>query len=205
MRAPARTYVTGISNGGYLTRWQLENRPDLYDGGVDWEGTLFDSAPGLNLLSFLPPALKNFPRYRATGDAAAHDAIIAAGFAPGSEFLWDDHYAVYWDLTQRTYREAFDPGYDGTTDAGRSRLHRYYTIEGGNHVDDRADTFPGDVRPILPCYREAFLRLTSWVTDRQAPPATQTVARQASGDEANTCPQLAATSAGPGSGHGGGS
>ena len=33
--------MTGISNGGYLTRWQLEKRPDLYDGGVDWEGTLF--------------------------------------------------------------------------------------------------------------------------------------------------------------------
>ena len=40
-RAPARTYMTGISNGGYLTRWQLENHPELYDGGVDWEGTLF--------------------------------------------------------------------------------------------------------------------------------------------------------------------
>ena len=81
-RGAARTYVTGISNGGYLTRWQLENRPDLYDGGVDWEGTLFDSTPGLNLLSFLPPALKHFPRYRATGDQAAHDAIIAAGSRP---------------------------------------------------------------------------------------------------------------------------
>src|SRR5215218_10664194 len=117
-RAPARTYMTGISNGGYLTRWQLENRPDLYDGGVDWEGTLFDSAPGANLLSFLPPALKNFPRYRTTGDRAAHDAIIAAGFAPGSEFLWDDHYAVYWDLTQRTYREELDPDWDGALQAG---------------------------------------------------------------------------------------
>jgi poly(3-hydroxybutyrate) depolymerase len=38
-RAPARTYVTGISNGGYLSRWQLEHHPELYDGGVDWQGT----------------------------------------------------------------------------------------------------------------------------------------------------------------------
>ena len=116
-RVPSRTYITGISNGGYLTRWQLENRPDLYDGGVDWEGTLV--TPGEpNLFTYLPAALRNYPRYRATGDAAAHDAMIAAGFAPGSEFLWDDHYAVYWDLTQRTYREEFDPEYDGELGAG---------------------------------------------------------------------------------------
>jgi hypothetical protein len=116
-RGPARTYMTGISNGGYLTRWQLENRPDLYDGGVDWEGTLF-TADGPNLFTYLPAALKNYPRYRATGDQAAHDAMIAAGFAPGSEFLWPDHYAEYWDLTQRTYREEFDPEWDGAMQAG---------------------------------------------------------------------------------------
>ena len=77
---------------------------------------------GANLLSFLPPALEHYPRYRATSDGAAHDAIIAAGFAPGSEFLWDDHYAVYWDLTQRTYREEFDPGWDGALDGGHAVL-----------------------------------------------------------------------------------
>ena len=52
----------------------------------------------------LPTALREYPRYKATGDPAAHAAMIAAGFAPGSEFLWDFHYAVYWDLTQRIYR-----------------------------------------------------------------------------------------------------
>jgi len=273
---PARTWMTGISNGGYLTRWQLENRPELFDGGVDWEGTLM-TADGPNLFTYLPTALREYPQ--AAVDPAARQRMYDVGFAPGSEVVWADHYAVYWDLTQRSYREAFDPDYDGATkagtpfcrtggapgtatacdaeydyasrpqevkdavasvslkgnirrpmitlhgdldallpiatdsdvytqmiaDAGRSRLHRYYTVEGGNHVDDRADTYPGDVRPILPCYREAFLRLTSWVTDRQAPPASQSVARQPAGDEANTCPQLAATATGHGSGHGGGS
>jgi hypothetical protein len=116
-RDPSRTYMTGISNGGYLTRWQLENRPDLYDGGADWEGTLITSAAP-NLFTYLPAALRNYPKYRATGDSAAHDAMIAAGFEPGSEFLWDDHYAVYWDLTQRSYREEFDPEYDGPLGAG---------------------------------------------------------------------------------------
>lgn len=116
-RVPLRTYMTGISNGGYLTRYALENRPDLYDGGVDWEGPHW-RPEGPNLFTSLPAALKNYPIYRATFNQAAHASIIAAGFAPGSEFLWDHHYAVYWDLTQRTYREEMDPTYDGIVDGG---------------------------------------------------------------------------------------
>ena len=114
-RRPDRTWMTGISNGGYLTRWQLENRPELYDGGVDWEGTLL-TADGPNLLTYLPTALREYPQ--AAVDPAARQRMYDVGFEPGSEFLWPDHYAVYWDLTQRTYREAFDPEYDGATKAG---------------------------------------------------------------------------------------
>ena len=44
--------------------------------------------------------------------------MIRAGFAKGSEFTWDYHYGVYWDLTQRLYREELDPSYDGDTQAG---------------------------------------------------------------------------------------
>ena len=106
---PRRTYAAGLSNGGYLVRWQLENHPELYDGGVDWEGTLWH--PGKpSLLTFLPPVLRAYPT-----DPAA---IVAAGFDPGSEFLWDLHYRVYWDLTQRIYREELDPDYDGAAEAG---------------------------------------------------------------------------------------
>src|SRR3954454_19929972 len=83
-RAPERTYITGISNGGYLTRWQIEHHPEVFDGGVDWEGTLM-RPDGPNLFTYLPVALANYPKYAATGDAAAHDAMIKAGFAPGSE------------------------------------------------------------------------------------------------------------------------
>ena len=39
-RLPRRTVAAGIANGGYLVRWQLENHPWLFDGGIDWEGTL---------------------------------------------------------------------------------------------------------------------------------------------------------------------
>jgi Tannase and feruloyl esterase/3HB-oligomer hydrolase (3HBOH) len=116
---PRRTIMTGISNGGYLTRWQLERVPWLYDGGVDWEGTLF-TAEGPHLLTFLPPALRAYPRYAAGGPdaAAAHAEMLAAGYPPGSEPTWKYHYDVYWDLTQRIYREEFDPGYDGDREAG---------------------------------------------------------------------------------------
>jgi hypothetical protein len=111
-----RTLVTGISNGGYLTRWQLENHPELYDGGVDWEGTLWRA--DTTMFTSLPTALREYPRY-AAGDPAAGAAMRAAGFAPGSEFLWPYHEQVYWDLTQRIYRAEFDPGFspgdpDGT-------------------------------------------------------------------------------------------
>ena len=268
-RTPERTWMTGISNGGYLTRWQLENRPELYDGGVDWEGTLF-VPQGPNLFTYLPTALREYPQ--AQVDPAAAQRMYDVGFEPGSEVLWPDHYAVYWDLTQRVYREAFDPDYDGSTKAGtpfcrtggepgtptacdaeydyasrpqevkdavasvsltgdigkpmltlhgdldallpirtdsdvytqmiakagKGKLHRYYVISGGNHVDDRHDFFPTEVRPILPCYREAFGALTRWVTTGATPPDSQTVARPASGDVANTCPELAVAAAAPG-------
>jgi hypothetical protein len=106
--APRRTYAAGISNGGYLVRWQLENRPELYDGGIDAEGTLW-RPDGPNLLTYLPPVLRAYP---------AHQAIVDAGYTAGSEFLWPYHYTVYWDLTQRIYREELDPTYDGAAQAG---------------------------------------------------------------------------------------
>ncbi|MGI5406534.1 tannase/feruloyl esterase family alpha/beta hydrolase [Streptomyces chartreusis] len=103
--APRRTYMTGISNGGYLTRWQLENHPELYDGGVDWEGALW-TADGPNLLTSLPTAVA-----RMLGSARDED-LYRAGFARGSEFLWPYHEQAYWGVTQKIYRAEFDPAYD---------------------------------------------------------------------------------------------
>jgi hypothetical protein len=255
-RAPRRTIAAGVSNGGYLVRWQLENNPQLFDGGLDWEGTLW-RPDGPNLFDFLPPALRAYPAYAATGDPAAHAAILAAGFAPGSEPLWAYHYQVYWDLTQRIYREELDPSFDGdrqagtpfcasgtpacdtdyayasrpapvrravarssltgrigrplvtlhgTLDtllpiardsdvyaamvdrAGRGRLHRYYRVEGGNHVDALYDVHPGLLRPILPCFWSGFDALDSWLTPGAVPPPpSATLPRPSSGDLANEC------------------
>ena len=47
-------------------RRAIETAPELYDGGVDWEGTYVDPvAP--NVLSGLPPAILNFADYTASG------------------------------------------------------------------------------------------------------------------------------------------
>jgi hypothetical protein len=219
---PRRTYAAGISNGGYLVRWQLERRPELYDGGVDWEGTLWH--PGKpHLLTFLPPALGGDP--------------LAAGYPAASDFLWPYHRQVYWELTQRIYREELDPGYEGaeadydyasrpaevraavariglTGRIGRPlitlhgtldallpigldsdmyagmvrdrRLHRYYRVEGGNHVDGLYDAYPDRLRPILPCFRSAFAALVAW-GDGHRPPPSGTLPRPTTGDLANTC------------------
>ncbi|MEU1038483.1 tannase/feruloyl esterase family alpha/beta hydrolase [Streptomyces sp. NPDC005551] len=251
--APRRTYMTGISNGGYLTRWQLENHPELYDGGVDWEGALW-TAEGPSLLTSLPTAVAR------TLGAADDDDMEAAGFAPGSAFLWPYHEKAYWGVTQKIYRAEFDPSYDagcpgasaGSTaeqilapcpsdatydyasrpasvhravarvalsgrigrplitlhgdldallprtadsdvyarmidDSDRGDRHRYYAVEGGTHVDGLYDTYPDRLRPILPCYRSAFLALTAWVERGTQPPADRTIGRPANGDVVNSC------------------
>ena len=109
------TYMTGISNGGYMTRHAIENNPELYDGSVDWEGVLW-RRDGPNLFTHLPQALRHWnecktsvPEY----DNHACELMRRAGYPKGSEFLWEEHYLEYWDLTQRIYREEFDPLYDG--------------------------------------------------------------------------------------------
>ncbi|HEY0639183.1 MAG TPA: tannase/feruloyl esterase family alpha/beta hydrolase [Pseudonocardiaceae bacterium] len=114
-RLPGRTIAAGISNGGYLVRWQLENNPWLYDAGVDWEGTLWTQ--DRNLFTLLPPALRGYQRL-AAGDPAGRDQVIAAGYPADTEFLWPFHHQYYWDFTQRTYREEFDPAFDGDLVAG---------------------------------------------------------------------------------------
>jgi Tannase and feruloyl esterase len=227
-RLPASTLAAGISNGGYLVRWQLENRPELFDGGVDWEGTLW-RADGPNLLTFLPTALREYPR----GHPAA---LVRAGFAAGSRFLWDYHFQTYWGLTQQIYLEELDPTYEGdeaaytyatrpaavhravgriqltgdvrrplitlhgTLDAllpiardsdpyadlvGDRRTYRYYRVEDGNHVDGLYDTYPRRLRPILPCFRAAFVALERW--PEEPPPRSRTLPRPEQGDVVNHC------------------
>ncbi|HSS71076.1 MAG TPA: hypothetical protein VLQ46_10560, partial [Casimicrobiaceae bacterium] len=81
---PKRTYAVGTSNGGYQVRRAIEEAPNLFDGGVDWEGTFIDPY-GPNILIDLPPAIKNWPGYAASGfNSGSTEAgnIVAAGYPP---------------------------------------------------------------------------------------------------------------------------
>ncbi|HEX6547575.1 MAG TPA: tannase/feruloyl esterase family alpha/beta hydrolase [Candidatus Dormibacteraeota bacterium] len=124
-----RSYAAGISNGGYQVRRALEtDTTHLYDGGVDWEGTLFlpalpagvkpaGPATGYNLFTYLPVSLAHQPGALA-GDPAAVAALAAVGFNPESQPLWAYHYGIYWGLTQKIYRLEMDPEYTAFTCSG---------------------------------------------------------------------------------------
>ena len=128
LRGVTRSYVAGISNGGYQTRRAIETdfrHQRLYDGGVDWEGTLFlpslppgiqtpTPATGYNLFTYLPTALLDYPG-DVLGLPPSVAALAAVGFNPESQPLWSYHWGIYWGLTQKIYRLEFDPEYTGYT------------------------------------------------------------------------------------------
>ncbi len=122
-RYPRHTFAVGTSNGGYQVRRAVEEAPDLFDGGVDWEGTYVD--PNSSILSTLPPAVHNFPAYVASGfdpDSAAAKAIRAAGYPPDivlrnaagavTASLWANYSAAFWEVTQCQWQKRLDPTYD---------------------------------------------------------------------------------------------
>ena len=118
---PRHVYAVGTSNGGYQVRRAIEVAPQLFDGGVDWEGTFVDEdAP--NLLTDLPPAVLNFPDYRASGFSAASTAaknIVAAGYPPdlasdlgAPTTLWNRNWISFWEVTLCQWQKRLDPSYD---------------------------------------------------------------------------------------------
>jgi 3HB-oligomer hydrolase (3HBOH)/Tannase and feruloyl esterase len=117
-RPPRRTYAVGTSNGGYQVRRALETAPELFDGGVDWEGTYVDSvAP--NLLSTLSPAILNFPDYVSSSfdqNSTAAKNIVTVGYPPdivaGGVSLWGRYSAEFWEVTFCQWQKRFDPTYD---------------------------------------------------------------------------------------------
>ncbi len=122
-RAPRRTYAVGTSNGGYQVRRAVEEAPEVFDGGVDWEGTFVDASEN-DILAYLPPAVANFPAYAASGydpNSAAAQAIVAAGYPPDIVIhatngtvssLWKNYWTSFWEVTECQWQKRLDPGYD---------------------------------------------------------------------------------------------
>ena len=118
-REARRTYAVGTSNGGYQVRKAVESYPELFDGGVDWEGTFVDP-DGPNLLTDLPPAILNYPDYLASGrdaNSTAAKNIRLAGYPPDiiggvSGSMWTNYSNSFWEVTQCQWQKRLDPGYD---------------------------------------------------------------------------------------------
>ena len=117
-KSPSRIYAVGTSNGGYQARRALEVAPELFDGGIDWEGTYVDPV-GPNILSALPPAILNFPDYVASGydpNSTAAENIVLAGYPPdivsGGNSLWGLYWAQFWEVTFCQWQKRLDPTYD---------------------------------------------------------------------------------------------
>lgn len=131
-RAAERTYLMGISNGGHVVRRLLEESPEMYDGGIDWEGVYW-APPGPNILIDLPRALPPYRDYFLSGfntSSAAHQAIMDLGyppdlrsnpltpttFGPNGSF-YETHANNYWDVTTCLFAKELDPAYAGLPEA----------------------------------------------------------------------------------------
>ena len=62
---------------------------------------------------------------------------------------------------------------------GRGRMARLYEVEGGSHFEDRYGQHPDLLRPMLPCFRDAFEALEKWTQDGKTPPTSHMVRRDA--------------------------
>jgi hypothetical protein len=99
-------------------RRALETAPELFDGGIDWEGTFVDPATS-NILISLPPAILNFSDYVASnldpGSTAAKN-IVLAGYPPdivsSTDSLWKHYSVSFWEVTLCQWQKRLDPAYD---------------------------------------------------------------------------------------------
>src|SRR5438309_3832196 len=147
-QAPRHTYAVGTSNGGYQVRRAIESAPQLFDGGVDWEGTFVDKhAP--NILTDLPPAILNLPDYVASGfnvDSTAAKNIRGAGYPPdivaAPLTMWNRYANQFWEVTQCQWQKRLDPGYDtyGSGTGAYNYVSRLSTSEVGAQVAAFATT-----------------------------------------------------------------
>ncbi|HQR77932.1 MAG TPA: 3-hydroxybutyrate oligomer hydrolase family protein [Burkholderiaceae bacterium] len=129
---PRHTYAVGTSNGGYQVRRAVETAPDLFDGGVDWEGTYVDERDP-NLLNDLPKAVLNWPDYLTSGFSPTSTAaknIISAGYPPDivanpTTSFWQNHSNSFWEVTQCQWQKRLDPTFDTYANQGTATYNYY--------------------------------------------------------------------------------
>ncbi len=112
---PKRTFIAGVSNGGYVVRAMLEQYPELFDGGVDWEGALWTKGTR-HLLTTLSTYVDAYPilmNWR--GDCTeserhkARDLLLEAGLQPESSPHWGVYMSMYWVVSLWLYGHNLDP------------------------------------------------------------------------------------------------
>ena len=147
-RGPRYTYAVGTSNGGYQVRRAVETAPDLFDGGVDWEGTYVDhNAP--NLLTDLPAGVLNLPDYISSGyspNSTAAKNILAAGYPPdlitgpaAAPSLWSTYAADFWEVTFCQWQKRLDPSYNTYVDG--TGTYNYIARLSVSDVSDQLSDF----------------------------------------------------------------
>jgi pimeloyl-ACP methyl ester carboxylesterase len=179
-RALERTYLIGISNGGHVVRRLLAESPQMYDGGIDWEGVYWQPG-GPNILIDLPAALRPYRDYVLSGfnrTGAAHQAIVAAGYppdifanppTPANTFspivgsLYETQANNYWDVTTCVFAKEVDPAYQGPPEeydyAGRLQpfhlSQRVKRIATDGDIRKPLITLQGTIDALLPINRHA--------------------------------------------------
>ncbi len=191
---PRRTYAVGTSNGAYQVRRAIEEAPDLFDGGVDWEGTYVDGSRN-NLLAYLPPALQWFPAYANSGNdpaSPAAQAIRAAGFPPDivlspTVSLWTSYWAQFWEVTACQWQKRLDPTYD-TYGAGLGS-YDYGVREETTRVEENLEAFATTGKIKKPLVTVAGTMDALLPVAHQSRAYAAAVARSRRGNEAHRAPQ----------------
>ncbi|QJW47411.1 tannase/feruloyl esterase family alpha/beta hydrolase [bacterium BFN5] len=106
---PKYTYINGQSNGGYVTRYALENDGDLYDGGIDWMGVLW--TPEVNNISIKIDQYRDINIIRDPKASAEAKAAARAhyGLPEESDFLIDKTIRGGKGLLDDSLRMKYDP------------------------------------------------------------------------------------------------
>lgn len=112
-QAPVRTYLIGMSNGGYATQYAIERDAGLYDGMLDWEGVLW-RANDPNLISSLTDAVNAWqvianPKATAEQKAQAYDTFTKLGVPQEAHFLLPFYATFYYLPTLNQARMKLDP------------------------------------------------------------------------------------------------